>query len=229
MGPTLLVQRHDGQVRYTTHRRLSTRSVTTIFGTVELTQIGYSRPGSPSIYPLDQALALSARSFSYELQRQLVKAAVQPPFQESIESITELLGVSVSQRSSEEIVRDAAQDFDASYRQPFPKTTGGSILVAAIDGKGIPLVKPGGAQPTVRLTKGQKVNRKRMATVAAVFTRQPWVRTPEEVIESLVRSRRQTATDTPTPPRPQSQAGVGQSGQGQDRRHRRGGRGDASA
>ena len=53
--------------------------------------------------------------------------------------------------------------------------------MAAIDGKGIPMVKPGGAQPTVRRTKGQKANRKRMATVAAVFTRAPWVRTPEPV------------------------------------------------
>ena len=203
VGLALLVERNDGEVRYT-HRRLSTRSITTIFGTVELTRIGYSRPGSPSIYPLDQALALPARSFSYDLQRRLVKAAVQNPFQESIQSIAELLGVRVCKRSLEEIVLDAAQDFDAFYRQPFPKTTSGSILVAAIDGKGIPLVKPGGAQPTVRLTKGQKANRKRMATVAAVFTRQPWVRTPQQVIESLFRSRRHTATDTPPPPRPEN-------------------------
>ena len=58
------------------HRRLSTRSLT-VFGTVELGRMGYSRPGAPSITPLDKALALPARSFSYELQRRLVKAAVQ--------------------------------------------------------------------------------------------------------------------------------------------------------
>ena len=203
MGPALLVEHNNGEVRYT-HRRLSTRSVTTIFGSVELTRIGYRRPGSPSIYPLDQALALPARSFSYELQRTLVKAAVQIPFQESTQSIAELLGVRVSKRSLEEIVLDAAQDFDAFYRQPFLKSASGSILVAAIDGKGIPMVKPGGAQPTLRLTKGHKANRKRMATVAAVFTRQPWVRTPQQVIESLFRSRRHTATDTLPPPRPEN-------------------------
>ncbi len=203
VGPALLVQREDGQLRYS-HRRPGTRSLTTIFGSVQLTRLGYSGPGSPTIYPLDQALALPARSFSYELQRRLVKAAVQNPFQESVPSIAELLGVSVSKRSLEEIVLDAAQDFDAFYRQPFPATTGGSILVAAIDCKGIPMVKPGGAQLTVRLTKGQKANRKRMATVAAVFTRQPWVRTPEQVIESLFRSRRKTATDAPAPPRPEN-------------------------
>jgi hypothetical protein len=83
-------------------------------------------------------LALPARSFSYELQRRLVKAAVQNPFQESVRCIAELLGVSVPKRSLEEIVLDAAQDFDAFYGQPFPATTGGSILVAAIDCKGYP-------------------------------------------------------------------------------------------
>jgi len=76
--------------------------------------------------------------------------------------------------------------------------------VAAVDGKGIPMVKPGGAQPTLRLTKGQKANRKRMATVATVFTRAPWVRTPEQVVESLFRTRRQNPANGPTPPRPEN-------------------------
>ena len=58
------------------HRRLSRRSLTTVFGTVELLRMwGYSQPGAPSIFPLDRALALPARSFFYELQRRLVKAA----------------------------------------------------------------------------------------------------------------------------------------------------------
>ncbi len=79
--------------------------------------MGYSRPGCPSLFPLDKALALPARSFSYELQRRLVKAAVQNPFLESVQTIAELTGVSVSKRSLEEILPDAAQDFDAFYHQ----------------------------------------------------------------------------------------------------------------
>ena len=86
------------------HRRLGTRSLTTVFGTVELIRMGYSRPGAPSIFPLDQALALPARSFSYELQRRLVKAAVQNPFLESVQTIADLTGVSVPKRSLEEIL-----------------------------------------------------------------------------------------------------------------------------
>jgi hypothetical protein len=166
--------------------------------------MGYSRPGAPSIFPLDRALALPARSFSYELQRRLVKAAVQNPFLESVQTIAELTGVAVSKRSLEEILPDAAQDFDAFYRQRSAAPATGSILVAAVDCKGIPMVKPGGAQLTHRLTKGQKANKKRMATVAIVFTRAPWVRTPQQVIESLFPTCRRTSGDAPTPPRPEN-------------------------
>ena len=144
VGPALQLELPDGEVLYS-HRRLSDRSLTTVFGTVELVRMGYSRPGAPSIFPLDKALALPARSFSYELQRRLVKAAVQNPFLESVQTIAELTGVSVSKRSLEEILPDAARDFDAFYQQRSMATAAGSVLVAAVDGKGIPMVKPGGA------------------------------------------------------------------------------------
>ena len=108
----------------------------TVFGAVEVMRMGYSRPGQPSIFPLDQALSLPQRSFSYELQRRLVKAAVQNPFLASVETIAELIGVSVSKRSLEQVLPDVAQDFDVFYQQRPPDTATGSILVAAVDGKG---------------------------------------------------------------------------------------------
>jgi len=43
-----------------------------------------------------------------------------------------------------------------------------------------------------------------MATVAAVFTRAPWVRTPQQVVESLFRISRPTPEDAPAPPRPEN-------------------------
>ena len=203
VGPALRVSQAAGEVLYT-RRRLSTRGLKTIFGPVQIQRMGYCCDGAPSIYPLDRALALPARSFSYELQRRLVKAAVQNPFLESVQTIAELTGVSVSKRSLEEILPDAAQDFDAFYRQRAAAPATGSILVAAVDGKGIPMVKPGGAQPTARLTKGQKANKKRMATVATVFTRAPWVRTPQQVIENLFPTQPQATRDGPPPPRPEN-------------------------
>jgi hypothetical protein len=143
VGTALQLQQADGVVLYS-HRRLGTRTLTTVFGTVELVRMGYARSSAPSIFPLDKALALPARSFSYELQRRLVKAAVQNPFLESVQTIADLTGVSVSKRSLEEILPDAARDFDAFYQQRSVATAAGSILVAAVDCKGIPMVKPTG-------------------------------------------------------------------------------------
>jgi hypothetical protein len=129
---------------------------------------------------------------------------VQGTFQESIDGIADLTGLSVSKRSLEELLLDAARDFDVFYRERIPAPAAGSILVAAVDGKGVPMVKSDRAQPTVRLTKGQKANRKRMATVAAVFTKHPWVRTPEQVVESLFRTGSQPLPSGQAPPRPEN-------------------------
>jgi hypothetical protein len=124
LGPVLYLQQQDGELLYSP-RRLGTRALTTVFGTVVLVRMGYSRPGVPGIFPLDRALTLPARSFSYELQRRLVKAAVQNPFLDSLQTIADLTGVSVSKRSLEQILPDAAQDFDAFYRQRSPEPATG--------------------------------------------------------------------------------------------------------
>jgi hypothetical protein len=121
-----------------------------------------------------------------------------------VETIAELTGVSVSKRSLEQMLPDLAQDFDAFYRQRPPDAASGSLLVAAVDCKGIPVVKPVSPQPAFRLTKGQKANKKRMATVAAVFTPAPWVRTPPQVSECLFPSERRTRADRAAAPRPEN-------------------------
>src|SRR5450631_2448616 len=61
VGPTLRISQEAGEVLYN-HRRLGTRSLKTIFGSVKIIRMGYSRGGSPSVYPLDRTLALPARS-----------------------------------------------------------------------------------------------------------------------------------------------------------------------
>ena len=204
VGPALQVHAGATPSLYT-HRRLQQRTLKTIFGPIEIDRIGYGRNGATSIHPLDEAMQLPGRSFSYELQKRLVKAAVQGPFRESTERILETTGLTVPKRCLEQILQEAGADFDAFYAQrlPQPSHQAASLLVVAVDCKGIPMVKPDHTVRPVRLTKGQKTNRKKMATVAAVFSRQPWVRTPEQVVESLFRSDAKTDTGQPPPPRPE--------------------------
>ncbi|MFN7924869.1 MAG: ISKra4 family transposase [Bryobacteraceae bacterium] len=185
VGPALVV---NGQIY--NHRRIHPRIIRTLAGEVRIDRLAYSRDGSGSIHPLDEALQLPARSFSYDLQKHLAKAAVQGPFQESLDRIEDIAGFRIHKRSLEAIVQEAARDFDDSYLQrppqvPDPKA---SLLVVSLDGKGIPLVRPAPLQRSVRPSKGPKPGGKKMATVATVFYRAPWIRTPDQVVESLFRT-----------------------------------------
>ena len=186
------------------HRRIRSRSIRTLAGEVQINRLAYSRDGSHSIHPLDEALQIPARSFSYDLQKHLIKAAVQGPFQESLDRIFDIAGPKVHKGSLEAIIHEAAVDFDAFYLQRAveacePKST---LLVVAIDGKGIPLVRPATTQRSVQPSKGPKPGAKKMATVAIVFYRAPWVRTPCQVVDNLFRSCQRT-TYSDSPPRPE--------------------------
>lgn len=178
----------DGEVVLLyTLKRMHTRSIVTIFGEVWVKRVGYGKAGTASIHPLDEQLQLPGRTYSYELQRRLVKKAVQGPFDEAIDVLHESTGVEVPKRSAEEIVIDASRDFDSFYadRQAEGGDGSGSILVGSVDCKGIPMVKSELVAKCVRRGKGKKAQKKRMATVAAVFTQMPYIRTPEEVVASL--------------------------------------------
>lgn len=198
VGPALRVLGPEGESRHE-EARVDPCKIVSIFGAVTARRAAYAAPGHDSVHPLDEKALLPARSFSYELQRRVVDEAVRGPFDEAVESIEKTTGNLLSKRSAEQIAGDAAKDFDAFYEQrKAPPSEGtGPILVSAVDCKGVPLVKPQGAKHTARRKKGQKANKKKMATVATVFTQKPRIRTPEEVVASLFE-------DTPQEKKPRS-------------------------
>ena len=171
-----------------THKREHIRHLITIFGEIHVKRIGYGMEGGRrSIHPLDERLQLPRRKYSYEIQRLVVKKAVQGPFDEAVDGVCDATGAIIPKRSAEKILIDASADFISFYerRQGSVGEEGGSILVGSIDCKGIPMVKSELAKKKVRRGKGKKAQKKKMATVAAVFTQKPYIRTPEEVVRSL--------------------------------------------
>jgi hypothetical protein len=184
--------------------RTHPRAVETVVGTVQVGRTAYVAPERESVHPLDKTATLPERRYSYELQRRVVQGAVKGPFDEACEGVAEATGVVVPKRSAEIVVREASRDFDDFYATravPAAAQTG-PILVAAVDGKGIPMVKPETALRVVRRGKGEKANKKRMATVATVFTQQPRPRTPEEVVASLFDPRPPRLVDAAPDPDP---------------------------
>lgn len=187
-----LAVRQEGSTREIAyrHKRLRSRRLITLFGAVGITRMEYSSPGQRNLYPLDAVLGLPARSYSYEIQRRLVKAAVKGPFDEATEEVADATGASLPKRTAEQIVVDASVDFESFYTRRTLRLdpASGPLLVASVDGKGVPMVKPnrrGRKGRKVRLGKGEKRNKKRMSTVGAVFTLKPNIRTPEAIVKSL--------------------------------------------
>ena len=93
-----------------------------------------------------------------------------------------------------------ADMFQASLPAP-PAKEEGEIFVQTADGKGVPIRRPADAPPIMdhQHRTGPKPDRKKMATVGAVYSINRLVRTPEEVVESLFRDPRQPRPKTPRP------------------------------
>jgi hypothetical protein len=192
----------DAQGQEHTHQRLHSRSLNTIFGKVSLERQGYGGRELESLHPLDAELNLPKKGYSHTLQRQIAEASAQLSFDEVLASTHNQTGVKVPKRQVEEIARQAARDFDEFYKQQRAasaeeiKATG-DILSLSVDGKGVPMRKADLREETRQRAekekphrrnhhgKYRKTNSKRMSTVAAVYTIEPFVRTPEQIVSGL--------------------------------------------
>ena len=200
------VQDTDGVERKTI--RIHDRKIETIFGTITLERSGYEREGCDSLHPLDAGLNLPDERYSLEVRRRVAMEAASSSFNETIETIGQNTGARVPKRQAEELVKRAAQDFDAFYENRHDTMKNeeetGPILVISVDGKGVTMLERDLREQTrkaalerihkmgARLSKGEKKNAKRMACVAAVYTIDPFIRTPEEMMSpfELVKPQR---------------------------------------
>lgn len=174
------------------------RKIETVFGRVELNRIGYTKEEEKSLHPLDAELNLSPGLYSLELEHRVAQEAAKNSYEEVVKTITETTGGRVPKRQAEQLVQHAAQDFDLFYdrRQccPCEGENTGAVLAITVDGKGVVLHEKDLRENTrkaaekrrqkmgKRLSKGEKKNAKRMATVAAVYTTAGFERSPADIL-----------------------------------------------
>jgi exonuclease VII small subunit len=174
------------------------RKLETIFGTVSVERSGYGHKGNRSLHPLDAELNLPDKKYSLELCRRVAEEAAKSSFDVTFESINKYTGAHVPKRQIEAIVMRSAQDFDAFYEKRQEDASAdkgiGSIMVMSVDGKGVVMRMQDLREQTrktamkrkhkmsARLSKGEKKNAKRMATVATVYTIAPFIRKPEDLV-----------------------------------------------
>ncbi len=174
------------------------RKIETVFGTVTTKRDGYGSKGVASLHPLDAKLNIPPERYSHELRRRVAENAAKSSFDETVETINKTTSGHIPKRQIEELTQRAALDFDAFYEtrqyNPLNVADTGPILVITTDGKGVVMHEQDLREHTrkaaqnrkpqmgTRLSKGEKKNAKRMATVAAVYTTNPLQREPQDLI-----------------------------------------------
>ena len=136
-------------------------------------------------------------------------------FDEGAKTLEAFTGAHVPKRQFEQEVIRAAQDFEAFYADRQTRARAdphtGPILVLTVDGKGV-VMRPEDLREatqraaaaraktfTARLGGGRRLHAKRMASVAAIYTVEPWVRTPEEILAAAAPAGTQTRLGQPGP------------------------------
>jgi len=171
------------------------RKYHSIFGVFTLSRYAYgSREGQQiELVPLDARIAMPESDFSYLLQDWAGAITVEHAFAQTAHILEEILGTTLHVDSLERMNRkmsESVEEFRDSLKNPPPEQEG-EILVATADGKGVPMRRPADQRPTgARRKKGEKANKKQMATLGAVYTVDAKHRTAEDVVESLFRERK---------------------------------------
>ena len=187
---------------------LHTRDYVSIFGPFQLERTVYgSRDGQRiDFVPLDVRLELPESKFSYVLQDWDQMIVTEQPYLQVSQSLEHILGLKQHVDSLERMSRkmsDAADMFCWSLEAP-PAEDEGTILVESADGKGVP-IRRAADTPVVhdhQHRRGPKPDRKRMATVAAVYSVDRFERTPEQVVEALFRRPDEDSATINKRPRP---------------------------
>jgi hypothetical protein len=204
----------DGVVR--PYERLMGRRLKTVFGLVDVDRMMYSAKEVTSLAPRDAELNLPPELYSHGLRRRVANEVARGSFDDAGKALAETTGTTVPKRQIEELAQRSTVDFEPFYAtrsadsvREASKT--GPLLVVSADGKGVVMRREGLRDATrkaaeerthkmrSRLSKGEKRNAKRMATVAAVYSIARMIRTPEDVLKDLS----PVHDATPARPRPE--------------------------
>ncbi len=162
-----------------------------------VTRLGYSTKqlGVSALYSKDGKLNQAVDQYSDGVRRLVAVEAAKVSFTETSTTIRETTGAQVGKRQCEELTVKVAQDFADFYAQR--QLEGGEssqdLLVLTTDGKGIVMHQQDLREATAkaaqsakgsktRLSPGEKRQRKRMATVASVYSTPRFEREAEDII-----------------------------------------------
>lgn len=187
--PAAPVYKPDGTtLRYHSLRRTTYVSV---FGKVQFQRHYFYAVDKEGVCPLDAELSLPPRCYSDLLRDWAEYCTTTESYGESNQILKRILDLSISKLALETGVQEDAVDVEAFYEhKPVPRAQEeGPILVVQADGKGVPMVRQETAPRVARRGKGKRRTKKKEAVVTASYTIAPYSRTPEQVVERLMREK----------------------------------------
>jgi len=162
------------------------RAYLSIFGLLEIERAYFWETGHAGVCPLDAELNLPETRYSYLLQEFGELIGVSQAYDRVTDYLERLLGVSFWKQGAQKVAKQAGKNVQAYYEQKEtpPADKEGELLVAAIDGKGVPMRRE--APPKkLRPEKGPRVDKKKEAVVSAVYTINRNVRTAEDLLREI--------------------------------------------
>jgi hypothetical protein len=180
---------HGDQILYRSSSP-HTRPLRTVFGEHEFEQFVYSLGANRKIElkPLDARMGLSGHVHSYLMEEFSQMFCVESAFALSAKNLTQVFGGTFSVNTLEltnQRMGSQAEQFLDNIPMPDPKAEG-EFLIGSADGKGVPMINDTKQKPAMDDSQERPGNRK-MATIAAVYSVDPYMRSPEDVIAALFR------------------------------------------
>jgi hypothetical protein len=185
------------------------RSYVSVFGPTPFARDVYARRETQrqEVVPLDAKLGLPESDTSYLLQKWSGAQFVKESYSESRTTLQSILGFAPSVNCLEDMAAQTSEHAGVYLDQQaaVDATTEAEILVATSDCKGVPMRKVDApktrahddAPRSKRLKKGEKNGQKRMACVGGVYSVAPFPRTVEEVLDQVLRKKKQEQRPKP--------------------------------
>jgi hypothetical protein len=186
-------------------RRRRTIGLTSLFGDVRVEGFLYQATGVPGLAPANASLNLPDDRYSLGLRRRIAEEVSSGSYEDAVERVTTTTGAEIAKRQAEQLAGRAANDFESFYaeRRMDVADEKDKLLVLTFDAAGI-VVRAEDLRPATKKAlekslerasperwpaetskKSRKLNRKRMAQVAAIYGVDPFPRIPEDILRDL--------------------------------------------
>ena len=195
----------DGQTLYRSEEPQS-RPVRTVFGEHRFFAYVYREgrhTNTPIAFrPIDARMSLSPDRWSHLLEEFTQLFAVEQAFGPAAEAFERVFRQRLSVDTLENVnqgMGEEAGEFLLNLAPPAGEEEG-ELLVLTCDGKGVPMVKADADQFRCFEERPQRPGNRRMATLAAVYSVNKYVRTPQQILDALFREGiEELVADEPRP------------------------------